>query len=289
MSPTSSDEEPFPPEEEDEDGLPELPSPTRVRKAAALASDPFKLASRAGSVLARPGAKRGMTAPMAVPRLQAQQPALFAMKPGPGPAPGTVSNMPAMRPRSPQAVTGTGIPTSTSQGALLAGQAKPASPTRRMSKVPFLAADGTGSPTRRPSVKKGKVGGGGEEMLKAVVSKNMFGAAIGGTAAALAGPGTSGAGTAVGVPDAGVGLGQGRTLVELNHNMHQGRAVDVMKAVLRDVEEEEKGEGGVRMAARVLQWESRKEESAREEVVWDPEQDEMPSPFLARKGRGVVR
>lgn len=275
MSPSSSDDESFP-VEEDEDEVPELPSPTRVRKAAALASDPFKLASRAASGLARPGIRRGITAPMAMPRLQAQQPALFATKPGNG-APATNGNPMVRRPRSPQAATGTGIPTSTSQGSLLVGQAKPVSPTRRTSKVPFLAADGTGSPTRRPSVKKGKIGGGGEEMLKAVVSKNMFGAA-----------GGAGAGAVVGGPGTGVGLGQGRTLVELNQNMHQGRVVDVMKAVLKDVEEE-KGEGGVRMAARVLQWESKREESAREEVVWDPERDEMPSPFLARKGRGLVR
>lgn len=290
MSPSSSDDESFP-VEEDEDELPELPSPTRVRKAAALASDPFKLASRAGSGLARPGIRRGTTAPMAMPRLQAQQPALFATKPGNG-APATNGNPMVPRPRSPQAATGTGIPTSTSQGSLLVGQAKPVSPTRRTSKVPFLAADGTGSPTRRPSVKKGKMGGGGEEMLKAVVSKNMFGAAGGAVnAGGLVGtgaPGAAGAGAVVGGLGTGVGLGQGRTLVELNQNMHQGRVVDVMKAVLKDVEEE-KGEGGVRMAARVLQWESKREESAREEVVWDPERDEMPSPFLARKGRGLVR
>jgi len=248
-------------EDDDEDELPELPSPTRVRKAAALASDPFKFASRAGAP--RPGMRRQSTAPMPMPRLQAQ-PSLFSMKAAGAGAMG------APRPRSPQAAnTGTGIPTSSSQPALAVPLAnKPVSPTRRMSKVPFLAADATGSPTRRPSVKKsGKMAAaGGEEMLKAVVSKNMFGAVAG-----------------------GVAQGPGRTLVELNMNMQQGRAVEVMKAVVKEAEEEKVGgEGGVRMAARVLQWESKREES-REEVVWDPERDEMPSPFLARKGRGIVR
>ncbi|MCJ1250194.1 G2-specific serine/threonine protein kinase [Trapelia coarctata] len=255
-------------EEDDEDELPDLPSPTRVRKAAALASDPFKLASRAG--VGRPGMRRQSTAPMPMPRLQAQ-PSLFSMK-----VAGAANAMGAPRPRSPQAATAagaaTGIPTSTSQPALAAQAQKPVSPTRRMSKVPFLAADASGSPTRRPSVKKnGKMAAaGGEEMLKAVVSKNMFGAVAGGVVGGVA-----------------QGQGPGRTLVELNMNMQQGRAVDVMKAAVREVEEE-KGKGSVRMAARVLQWESKKGE-IREEVVWDPERDEMPSPFLARKGRGVVR
>ena len=104
-------------------------------------------------------------------------------------------------------------------------------------------------------------------MVKAVLSRKLLG---------------------LGAQPAGTTTGAGRTLVELHQGQVQGR--------LSGVKEEEGpvGEGGIRMAARVVEWNREKENLQRRDglkdvVMWDPERDEMPSPFLARKGRGIIR
>ena len=219
---------------DDDDELPDLPSPSIPRYAANMAQDPFKLPS------ARPGLRRQNTAPM---RRLPGKPSIFNGQTA------TIDPKAPMLSRSPTS----------------AAAPKPISPNRRLSKVPFLA-DGTGSPTRKFGLKQGtKAGAGGEDMVKAVLSRNLLGGAVGG--------------------------GQGRTLVELS----QGRAAAAAAAGPDPVAEREMertplqwlGEGAVKIAARVVSWENLRENQSPlgDVAMWDPERDEMPSPFLARKGR----
>ena len=224
LSPSASEEHSF--ATDDEDGLPDLPSPTMSRYASGVAQDPFKLPA------VRPGLRRQNTAPM---RRLPGKPSLFQGQTA------TIDPMPTALARSPTS----------------AAAPKPSSPNRRLSKVPFLA-DGAGSPTRRIGIKHGaKAGAGGEEMVKAVLSRNMLGGPAG---------------------------GQGRTLVELS----QGRSAGHETGTEREKSSGQwAGEGAVKMAARVVSWENLREQhrQARDVAMWDPERDEMPSPFLARKGR----
>jgi NIMA (never in mitosis gene a)-related kinase len=87
-----------------------------------------------------------------------------------------------------------------------------------------------------------KSNGGGEEMFKAVMQRNMG----------------------------------GRTLVELAQARAGGRPMDEVKRCASDPR--------VGACAAPLKSSSDREPPA----VWDPERDEMPSPFLAR-GRKVIR
>ncbi|MCJ1387420.1 G2-specific serine/threonine protein kinase [Xylographa bjoerkii] len=224
LSPTTSEEHSF--SIDDDDELPDMPSPSMPRHAVGMAQDPFKLPS------ARPGLRRQNTAPM---RRLPGKPSIFNGQTA------TIDPHPTALSRSP---TSTAAP-------------KPISPNRRLSKVPFLA-DGAGSPTRKFGIKQGaKAGAGGEEMVKAVLSRNLLGGQAG---------------------------GQGRTLVELS----QGRVAGSDAIVEKDKAGAQwPTEGAVKIAARVVSWENLRENygQAKDVAMWDPERDEMPSPFLARKGR----
>ncbi|MCJ1434384.1 G2-specific serine/threonine protein kinase [Xylographa pallens] len=224
LSPAASEEHSFAVDDDDE--LPDLPSPSIPRYAVGMAQDPFKLPS------ARPGLRRQNTAPMH--RLPGK-PSIFSGQTA------TIDSTATTLSRSPTSATAP----------------KPISPNRRLSKVPFLA-DGAGSPTRKFGIKQGaRAGAGGEDMVKAVLSRNLLG---------------------------GQASGPGRTLVELS----QGRAAgsDPMVEKERAVAQWPM-EGAVKIAARVVSWENLRENQglAKDVAMWDPERDEMPSPFLARKGR----
>ncbi|KAL3460626.1 kinase-like domain-containing protein [Aspergillus heterothallicus] len=192
---------------DDEDDTPELASPTRPK----VRPDPFKAPSR-------PLLRQNTAALM---QKLSTQPPIF----------------PANSSRLPQ-ISGSG------QSDNHPRESKSRSPHRRLSKIPSsanLAAD-AGSPTRKSAAKpaSSKSGGGGEEMFKAVMQRNMG----------------------------------GRTLVELAQARAGGRPIDEVKRCASDS----------RSACSVPLKSSDREPPA----VWDPERDEMPSPFLAR-GRKVIR
>ena len=224
LSPATSEEHSFAVDDEDE--LPDLPSPSIPRYAVGMPQDPFKLPP------ARPGLHRQNTAPM---RRLPGKPSIFN---------GQTATI------DPTATTLSRSPTS-------AAVPKPISPNRRLTKVPFLA-DGAGSPTRKFGIKQGtRAGAGGEDMVKAVLSRNLLGGQAG---------------------------GPGRTLVELS----QGRAAGPDPMAERErAAAQWPAEGAVKIAARVVSWENLRENlgPAKDVAMWDPERDEMPSPFLARKGR----
>ncbi|KAL2871505.1 serine/threonine protein kinase nimA [Aspergillus lucknowensis] len=193
---------------DDEDDTPELPSPTRPK----VRPDPFKAPSRP--------LLRQNTAAL-VQKLSTQPP-IFPANPS----------------RLPQ-VSGSGQLDSHPR------ESKSRSPQRRLSKIPSsanLAAD-AGSPTRKSAVKpvSSKSNGGGEEMFKAVMQRNMG----------------------------------GRTLVELAQARAGGRPIDEVKRCASDS----------RSAGCSVPLKSSDRDPP---AVWDPERDEMPSPFLAR-GRKVIR
>ncbi|KAI9367480.1 kinase-like domain-containing protein [Aspergillus egyptiacus] len=193
---------------DDEDDTPELPSPTRPK----VRPDPFKAP-------ARPLLRQNTAALM---QKLSTQPPIFAANPS----------------RLPQ-VSGSG------QSDNQPRESKSRSPHRRLSKIPSsanLAAD-AGSPTRKSALKgvSSKANGGGEEMYKAVMQRNMG----------------------------------GRTLVELAQARAGGRPIDEVKRCASDS----------RPAACSVPLKSSDRDPP---AVWDPEKDEMPSPFLAR-GRKVIR
>ncbi|OJZ85312.1 G2-specific protein kinase NimA [Aspergillus piperis CBS 112811] len=188
---------------DDEDDIPDLPSPTRPK----VKPDPFKAPPR--------------------PLLR-QNTAAFMQK---------LSTQPPIFPTN-----GSRLPQMSSGGSGDSQQreAKSRSPHRRLSKIPSsanLAAD-AGSPTRKTGIKQlaSKANGGGEEMYKAVMQRNMG----------------------------------GRTLVELAQARAGGRPIDEIKRCASDP----------RTGLKPTERDS--------PAVWDPERDEMPSPFLAR-GRKVIR
>ncbi|CAG8012337.1 unnamed protein product [Penicillium olsonii] len=198
---------------DDEDDTPDLPSPTRPK----VKPDPLKAPRR--------------------PLLR-QNTAAFMQK---------LSSQPSLFPSA-----GTRLPQSTSQSAsqsedhaMSEGRAK--SPHRRLTKIPSsanLAADAGGSPTRKNSTKQQsptKANGGGDEMFKAVMQRNMG----------------------------------GRTLVELAQARAGGRSMDEVKRCAS-----ESRANGPTMSMKC----SDREPPA----IWNPEMDEMPSPFLAR-GKKVIR
>lgn len=190
---------------DDEDDTPELPSPTRPK----VKPDPFKAPQR-------PLLRQNTATLM---QKLSSQPPLF----------------PSNSSRLPQ--SGASDSRGTSEG-------RSRSP-RRLSKIPSstnLAAD-AGSPTRKSGSKQmpSKPNGGGEEMFKAVMQRNMG----------------------------------GRTLVELAQARAGGRPVEEHKRCGSDS----------RPAAPCQNLKASEREPP---AVWDPERDEMPSPFLAR-GKKVIR
>ena len=203
-----------------DDDTPELPSPTRPRLHA---RDPFKVPTRPGLT------RQATTATM---QKLTTQPTLFP----------TITNPTAVK-----AATGSGIPRTATEPDLRPSALARSPSNRRMSKLPSftnLAGDG-GSPTRKPPSqlpsKIGAVSGkqakeGGEEMVKAVLARN-------------------------------INVGTGRTLVELAQARAGGRplSMDMGKGVKVAVE--------------------RMERELPPVPIWDPERDEMPSPFLSRTKR----
>ena len=216
--------------EEEDDELPDLPSPIPSSKATA-AGDPFKMPARP----IRPGMLRQKTAPMQ-PRLQTQ-PALFTVHTNP--STDTLTSKEKTSPSSQEPLRGPGMPIS---------------PPRRLSKAPPTVAD-VGSPVRRaprPPLNnlKAKGGPGGEEMLKVVMSRNIL----------------------------GNNQTEGRTLIELA----QAKAGIVGVSSYPPIKV---GKGDENAVTRIV---SMREENSRGEEIptWDPERDEMPSPFIVR-GRKV--
>ena len=207
---------------DDEDDIPELPSPTRPKVHA---RDPFKIPARPGIL------RQATTATM---QKLTTQPTLFPTA------------------TAAKAATGSSIPrTVTDPDAHPSGLARsPSNSNRRLSKLPSftnLAAGDGGSPTRKPpSQLPSKIGAlpskqakeGGEEMMKAVLARNM-------------------------------NVGTGRTLVELAQARAGGRPLSMdMGKVMRTAVDRE-----------------RMERELPPVPVWDPERDEMPSPFLSRTKR----
>ena len=226
-------------DEEEGDDLPDLPSPTRPSRAAAGgAIDPFKPT--------RPGLLRQKTAPMQ--RLHSQAlPSLFTINPTSAkfndtPLVEETQTSPRADPRAP----------------------KPISPNRRLSKAP--STFDAGSPILRRAPPKPPVTKGKEEMLRAVMRKNLLD--------------TNATTSRVHNPNNGNGSAKellgGRTLVELS------QATAITNAFpSRNTENEQPlmGDGGMKMAARMV---DRERSSEREPTTWDPERDEMPSPFIVR-------
>jgi NIMA (never in mitosis gene a)-related kinase 2 len=227
---------------DDDDDIPELPSPTRPKMHA---RDPFKMPSRPGLT------RQATTATM---QKLTTQPSLFP----------TMSNTAT----AVKAAMGSSIPrTVTDPDMRPAASGLSRSPSnRRLSKLPSSTnlssiTDG-GSPTRKPPTSSSqlpsKIGGasglqckqakeGGEEMMKAVMARNMTG---------------NGNGNGnVHPPTAG-----GRTLVELAQARAGGRPLSVDLSAK-----------GVKMGML--------ERELPPVPVWDPERDEMPSPFLSRTRR----
>lgn len=226
-------------DEEEGDDLPELPSPTRPSRAVAGgAIDPFKPT--------RPGLLRQKTAPMQ--RLHPQpQPSLF-----------TINSTSASSSDT------TRVEEKRTSPQPDARAPKPISPNRRLSK-PQHTFD-AGSPILRRAPPKPTVSKGKEEMLRAVMRKNLHD--------------TSGNTSRVQNPNNGIGPAKdslgGRTLVEL----HQ--ATTFANAILdRNTENEPplSGDRGLTMPARAVDSERGREWEA---TTWDPETDEMPSPFITR-------
>ncbi|KAJ6008682.1 hypothetical protein N7522_003698 [Penicillium canescens] len=194
---------------DDEDDTPDLPSPTRPK----VKPDPLKAPRR--------------------PLLR-QHTAAFVQK---------LSTQPSLFPSS-----GTRLPqsanASTSQSEERSvSESRAKSPHRRLTKIPSsanLAADA--SPTRKSAPKQAqpKANGGGEEMMKAVMQRNMG----------------------------------GRTLVELAQARAGGRPMDEVKRCASD--SRSSGPSMLKCSERDPP------------AIWNPELDEMPSPFLAR-GKKVIR
>jgi hypothetical protein len=132
------------------------------------------------------------------------------------------------------------------------------SPNRRLSKIPSSTnltshENAPLSPTRKSSLKKN--GSGNEDLSKLAVKNNMAKANSGGPTNLAP---------------------RGRTLVELAQARAGGRPVDGADGTKSP---EPKGRA---FAARMAEKAAEKAAEKGEPPVWDPERDEMPSPFLVR-------
>jgi NIMA (never in mitosis gene a)-related kinase 2 len=161
-----------------------------------------------------------------------------------------------------KANSGTNLPASSSQPDLRPATSnnvlkeRPASPNRRLSKIPSSAnigLDPSASPTRKPSFNRKAPAGTSDpaDLNKLAIKNNM-------AMKANVAP-------------------RGRTLVELAQARAGGRPVDSNGNVT-----DEGSPKGARFADRMAQRE-------REAPTWDPERDEMPSPFLVRQKQPVRR
>ena len=204
---------------DDEDGFPDLPSPTRPKSNNA---DPFKGPGR-------PGMRRQHTT--AAMQKLSTQPTLF---------PSATSKGPAIR-AGVGPLEGSGLPTTQTLPDLRPTGGLRKSPSRRLSKIPsstgLSAISESGSPTRLPSKQ----------------AASSFAVRAGLVNAADAEP--------KGAPR---NLG-GKTLVELAQARAGGRPLSM----------EVKPSAGVKITPKAL-------DDCLPPAVWDPERDEMPSPFLVR-------
>ena len=138
---------------------------------------------------------------------------------------------------------------------------KSTSPNRRLSKIPssmnLISHENVPlSPTRKSSLTKGKPGSGSEDLNKVATKNNM----------------------AIKVNSNSNLAPKGRTLVELAQARAGGRPID-------DGHRSPEPKGRA-FAARMAEKVAAKDMEA---PVWDPERDEMPSPFLARNRAPVRR
>jgi hypothetical protein len=207
---------------EDEDEMPPMPSPTRQKSI----KNPF----RAGA--SRPPLLAQRTAPMA--KQNGQSNIFSSGKAVSAPTLPTMTSRPDLR----------AMP---SNGAL---KEKMSSPNRRLSKIPsssnILSADGSMSPTRKPSLtRKNPVSSTDPSDLSKLAIKNTMA-------------------MKTNLPP------MGRTLVELAQARNGGRPVDAQGNRVEAV-----SPTGKRFADRM---------AMREVATWDPERDEMPSPFVKRQG-----
>lgn len=187
---------------DDEDEIPELPSPTRPK----IKPDPLKAPRR-------PILRHNTTALM---QKLSSQPSLFPVGGSRLPPPGTVNTVITQSENRPPTAEG-----------------KPKSPNRRLSKIPSTANLGElTSPTRKNAAPK-KANGGTEEIFKAVMQRNMG----------------------------------GRTLVELAQARAGGRPLEDVKRIQPEP------------STHTSYGDFSDHEPA---ATWDPEIDEMPSPFLIR-------
>ncbi|KKY14295.1 putative g2-specific protein kinase [Phaeomoniella chlamydospora] len=208
---------------DDEDGFPDLPSPTRPKSNHA---DPFKVPTR-------PGLMRGATT-TTMQKLNAQ-PTLFPAASNKGTAIRTAV-IGGQQGNLPNSHTLPDLRAESTVGTLRK------SPHRRLSKIPsstaLAAVSEAGSPTRLPSKQQASFATRAAEAEKqGTTQRNNIG---------------------------------GRTLVELAQARAGGRPLSM----------EVKPSTSVKIAAAV---------TANHEIpVWDPERDEMPSPFLVR-GTKIIR
>jgi len=223
-------------DESDDDDLPPVPSPTRHK----FTKHPFK--SNGG----RPPLVSQKTAP--IHRLNSQPNIFGGAKTTNAPTMPSLASAPDLRPQ-PSANT----------------RDRPTSPNRRLSKIPSSTnlnsnEPAPASPTRKPSLTKGRPGNhGGDDLNKVAIKNNM---------AIKAGSG--GSNTAP----------KGRTLVELAQARAGGRPTEDVNNGARSPEPK-----GRAFAARMAEKAAAGPMS--EPAVWDPEKEEMPSPFLVRKRGGV--
>ncbi|PQE05916.1 putative NIMA kinase protein [Rutstroemia sp. NJR-2017a BVV2] len=148
-----------------------------------------------------------------------------------------------------------------SQGGLVSKKEASSPVSKRLSKIPSATnlSDLAGSPTRKPSLTK-KNAGMDADLSKQAMKNNMKTGAV-----------------------------MGRTLVELQQARAGGRPMDMMSPTGKGksfgvrMVEKERGEGAT---ARLRG--SGGSIGDMEPTVWDPEKDEMPSPFLIRTSRGVA-
>lgn len=193
---------------DDEDDVPDLPSPTRPK----VQSDPFKAPRR-------PLLRQNTTAMMQ--KLSAQ-PNLF-----PSSKTGTRSGQ------------SSGSSSHSDTHVRPTSETRSKSPSRRLSKIPsYNNLSSEGSPSRKTAmISPHKANHGGEEMRKAIMQRNMG----------------------------------GRSLVELAQARAGGRPIEDIK---RNGESRIPTTGASAPTKHVTDWDP--------PATWDPEKDDMPSPFLAR-------
>jgi NIMA (never in mitosis gene a)-related kinase 2 len=212
-------------DESDDDDLPALPSPTRNVRSS---KNPFK------SNGSRPQFVSQKTAP--VQKNNSQPNILGAGKANTAPNLPTLNSVPDLRSQPSNPIL----------------RERSSSPNRRLSKIPSSTNIASHeniplSPTRKPSLTKGKTGASADDLNK-VATKNMAIKANSGSNLAT----------------------KGRTLVELAQARAGGRSIEDGTR-----SPEPKGRA---FAQRMAE----KNGSTEEPPVWDPERDEMPSPFLVR-------